>query len=85
MKSADTGAVVNSDGIEKLTGKTITIELKADFLNIFWCATSLSGRSRASMSPRKTSSRPRRPDCRRDTGPVHSREIIARRRAVKAR
>ena len=34
MKSADTGAVVNSDvGIEKLTGKTITIELKADFLN----------------------------------------------------
>ena len=34
MKSADTGAVVNSDvGIENLTGKTITIELKADFLN----------------------------------------------------
>ena len=30
----DSGAVVNSDvGIEKLTGKTITIELKADFLN----------------------------------------------------
>ena len=34
MKSADSGAVVNSDvGIQQLTGKTITLELKADFLN----------------------------------------------------
>lgn len=34
MESADSGAVVNSDvGIQQLTGKTITIELKADFLN----------------------------------------------------
>ena len=34
MKSADTGTVVNGDvGIQQLTAKTITIELKADFLN----------------------------------------------------